>query len=191
MNIPVQQAAPAIQYVVFDKTTGQIVRTHSHFSVEKNAYVEVPPAELKKALALDSSVGDPANLDIIKIEGKDPLAVRLGVAKVDLKTRVLVEKPSLSVTADKTEIAGDGKESATITIQAVGADGKPVRSLDDKLKVLTTRGKLSARGGLVDLVQGKATVTLTSANETVSRVVVRASSIAGASSAGEVRLEFV
>ncbi len=196
MDIPVQ-TIPSVQYVVFDKSTGRIVHTHSRFSVEKNAYVEVPPEELKQAVAQDSSIladvsgGDPANLDMIRIDNKDPLAARLGAARVDLKTRVLAEKPTLSLKADKTEIVGDGADSLQIEIQAVDKDGKPVRSLDDKVKVVTSRGKLSARGGLVDLVQGQASITLTSVNETVSRVVVRASSIAGACSTGEVRLEFV
>jgi hypothetical protein len=196
MSIPLQ-TNPSIQYVAFDKKTGQIVHVHTRLSAVKNAYVEVPLDELKQSLSKDASIlsrlsgADPANLDVIQTDPKSPLSGRLGRMTVDLKTRVLVEKPSLSLKADKTEIVGDGQDSVKIAIHAVDQDGKPVRGLDDKLKVVTSRGKLSAQGGLVHLVQGHATVTLTSVNETVSRVVVRASSIAGACSSGEVRLEFV
>ncbi len=196
MNIPMQ-ASPTIQYVVYDKTTGQILHQHTRYSAEKNAHVEVPLDELKASLFTDGSIlarvtgKDAANLDIIQVGPKTPGAERLGRMVVDPKTRVLVDKPALTLTPDKTQIAGDGQASVKIAIRAVGADGKPVRSLDDKLKVVTSRGKLSATGGLVELVQGQATITLTSVNETVSRVMVKASSIAGVCVTGDVRLEFV
>ena len=57
--------------------------------------------------------------------------------------------------------------------------------------VTTDRGKLSERGGVMSLVQGRASFTLTSVNETVHKVRVRAESLDGNLERGELVLEFL
>ena len=188
---------PAIQYVVFDKKTGRILQTQSRFSVEQNQDVEIPMEELKATLAKDPYVlqrltdHDAGNLDILKSETKETGRGLHSPTMVDVKHMKIVAKPKLVLSAGKKEIVGDGQDSTEIEIKVVGATGRAVHTVDDQIKITTTRGRLSARAGIVDLVQGRATITLTSVNETVSEVRVRALSVSGACASGALTLEFV
>lgn len=165
-----------IRYAGYDTRTGRIVHTHSEFSVLGNRYVEVPVDQLKARFGADPVVvakltdGDPANLDYLRADGTGPLR-----AVVDTVNRRLVAPPRLVLSADRTELAGDGQDSVDLAITVVGEDGQVVEGAAGTVKVETSRGKLSARGGRAELAGGCATVTLTSVNETVSRVRVRAS----------------
>ncbi len=166
---------PHLGYAAYDKTTGRIVHTHSRFSVPENRFVEMPIEELKKRFSSDMHVvsklsdKDPKNLEFIKIDLGD-IGPATGGLMVDTAKKKLVKRPSLALTASKREIAGDGKDTATIDIAVVDAHGKHIDGASGTAKVTTTRGKLSARGGIVKLAKGHAKVTLTSANETVSKV---------------------
>jgi hypothetical protein len=191
------QPRPTIRYVAFDNRTGRILQTHSRISASTRQYVEVPVDELRRMLAKDSSLlakltdKDPANLDILKIESHDEAPVPGEAAMVDVVRRRIVRSPMLTLTADKREVSGDGQDSATIEIRAVNAAGNLMHSVNDRVKVSATHGKLSARAGIVDLVGGRATITVTSVNETVDKVKVWATSLSGACSGGSVTLEFV
>jgi hypothetical protein len=185
-----------IQYVAYDKKTGQMLSTHSQLDAETGKYVEIQIEELKKELAkiasLVSRLTDKSadNLDVIRLE--NPAQVNMyGPMMVDVKTKRLVSKPILRLKADKTELLGDGADMATIEIHAVDAHGKPVRDLDDEVRVTTERGKLSTRGGLVKLIKGRGKITLTSVNETVHKVRVRAESVGGHAGKSDIVLEFV
>jgi hypothetical protein len=188
---------PEVWYVAFDKRTGRILHTHSRFSVEANRHVEVPEEDLRQMLANDASLlagltdQDLANLDILKVGPHDAVPGSGGQIMVDVAHRRIVPKPRLVLAADKREIVGDGYDSATIEIRAVDADGELLRTVEDRIKVTVTRGRLSVRGGLVDLDEGRATITLTSVNETVDNVRVGATSLTGACASGYLTLEFV
>lgn len=196
MSSPAIANDPGPHYIVFDNKTGRILQTHSRFNIEAQKNVEIPMEELtatfrKDRYIIDRLTGrDEANLGVLVSTGDDP-GPDSSRFKVDVEKHKLVLKPVLTVTAEKTEIAGDGEDSTKIEIQAVGEDGKPDRSLDDKLKVTTTRGKLSARGGIVEMRQGQASVTLTSVKETVDRVQVVVTSVEGTCGPGRLNLEFV
>jgi hypothetical protein len=181
--------------VVFDKRTGRVLHTHSRFSVKENRYVAIPADELKKSLASDRSIADaltdqnPDNLEVIEI---GPQATDHGIAvMVDVARQAVVPLPIISLTADKQEILGNGQDSARIDIEVKDAGGNPVSNFSGRVKLTTTRGKLSARGGLVDLVDGKASITLTSVPETVDNVRVQVMAVDGLCSGGHVTLEFV
>jgi hypothetical protein len=168
--------AGTIRYVGYDIKTGRIVHTHSAFSVAGHRHVEIPVDQLKAMFGADPVVvakltdGDPANLEYLRADGTGPVR-----SVVDTVNRRLVAPPRLVLSADRTELAGDGQDSVDLAITVVGEDGQVVEGAAGTVKVETSRGKLSARGGRAELAGGCATITLTSVNETVSRVRVRAS----------------
>jgi hypothetical protein len=175
MSTP-RTGAEMIRYVGYDTKTGRIVHTHSEFSVADDQYVEIPVDQLKARFAADPLVvakltdGDPANLDFIRADGTGPLR-----SVVDPVNRRLAAPPRLVLAADRTELAGDGQDSVDLAITVVDEDGRVIEGASGPVKVETSRGKLSARSGLADLADGRASITLTSVDETVSRVQVRAS----------------
>jgi hypothetical protein len=168
--------AEIIRYVGYDIKTGRIVHTHSQLSALDNSYVEVPVEQLKERFSADPVVlakltdGDAANLDFIRAGARSRAPML-----VDPVNRRLVAPPRLVLAADRTELAGDGQDSVELAITVVDQDDRVLEGTAGTVKVETSRGKLSVRAGQVDLAGGHATVTLTSANETVSRVRVRAS----------------
>jgi hypothetical protein len=186
----------AMHYVGYDTKTGRIVHTHAQFNVMENRYVEVPSDELKASFAADPGIvakltdGDASNLDFIRVDGAAADG-RLAPQMVDTASRRLVPRPRLVLSADKKEIAGDGQDSVDINVQVTGEDGQAVGGAAGAVKVTTTRGKLSARGGVVNLSDGHGTVTLTSANETVSQVRVTASALDQPYTSAILDLEFV
>ncbi len=188
-----EKGAGILGYAAFDKTTGQIVHAHSRFSVLENRHIEIPIEELKARFSSDIDVvsklsdRDPKNLDFIEI---NLAAVGPGLM-VDTAKRKLVAKPSLALSSNKLRITGNGKDAATIDIAVVDAHGKHVAGASGAAKVTTSRGKLSARGGIVKLVKGKAQVTLTSANETVSKVRLSVTSLDHSFGSAHLDLEFV
>lgn len=188
--------ARQIRYAVYDRKSGKLLSTYSRLDAVKNVYVEVPTDELTRELAMHTSIlsgltdKDPANLGIIPIDPTQATNTRAHMV-VDLKSMKLVALPKLHLTANNTELVGDGVDTVTIDVQAVDEQGRPVRDLEGAVRVTTERGKLSERGGLMKLVRGHGKIKLTSANETVRRVLVRAESPDGSAARGELRLEFV
>ena len=182
--------------VVFDRVSGKILQTHSRLDAEKDEYVQVSGEDLKKELASDKFIlskltnQDPANLDFLLVEHPGTWDSNMPMA-VDVKSRQLVALPRLQLSAEKTALAGDGSDSVTIEVQAVDVRGKPMRDLEGGVRVTTERGKLSERGGIIKLVRGHGKVKLTSVNETVRSVWVRADSLDGSAARGELRLEFL
>ena len=191
----VQGSGKELRYAGYDAKTGEIVHTHSRFNVAENRNVEIPLEELRSRFSLDPVIverltdRDPNNLDYIPVEASEIQLGRLMV--VDSATRKLVPKPKLHLKATKPVIAGDGEDSTTLEISTVDASGRHLGELSGKVKVATTRGKLSARGGIVELNRGRASLTLTSANETVGVVHVSATAIDRAYAAARLELEFL
>ena len=72
------------------------------------------------------------------------------------------------------EIKGDGNSSCEITATVLSADGKVNEQFSQNITFQTTRGRLSARNGIVPAEAGVAKVTLTSAPETVPPFEIRA-----------------
>jgi len=186
-----------ITYVVFDTKTGKIVHKHSCFDLEKEAYSECDPDEVMKLTAADpftlSKVtdSDPDNLDILMTR-ELPEGFSRGIGYlVDIDSRKIIIKPKIKLSAEKKVLSGDGKDETVIEISIVNQDGRVVGSFNGTIKVSTTRGKLSAKGGLVEVRKGKGNITLTSVNETVDRVKVSAQSLEGKSLRDEIVLEFV
>ena len=183
------------RYAAFDKRTGRVVGMHSRVNAKTNDYVEVPHHELRAMWSKDSAMiedltdHDISNLGIIQV-GSESHAAK-GPVMVDVARGLLVPQPRLSLTADKHEIQGDGKDRATIKMEVVDADGKRMRGFGGRVKVTTTRGKLSTPGGVVDLADGAASLTLTSVPETVSKVRVQASVTDALCGGGYVTLEFI
>ena len=181
-----------ILHVVFDRKTGRVLHRHMRFDVPNDEYVGVPADEIVKLLSHDAAIiealtdHDIANLDVIQVPADAD-----GDIRVDPRKRTVEPMPRLVLLAEKTEIEGDGKDSTRIDIEVRDAKGKRIRGVGGALKVTTTRGRLSARAGLLDLVDGKATITLTSIPETVNLVQVSAISPDGAYVAGDVAVEFV
>jgi hypothetical protein len=188
--------SPAIRYAAYDKATGQIIHLHSEFNVIENRFVEIPAAELTKMFGNDPEIvrrlsdNNPSNLDFIKIE-TTTASQPLRAARVDPIQKRLVVMPQLTVSSDKRQLAGDGQEVARIGISAVDEHGEVVTDASGTVKVTTTRGRLSSRGGIVELVNGHAVVELTAVNETVSSVRVEATSPEGKFASGHVDLEFI
>jgi hypothetical protein len=201
--------SPAIRYVAYDKATGQILHVHSEFNVRDEKFVEIPLEELQKTFANEPSIvsrlstNNPNNLDFIKIETatvSQPLGAaietagttgHLGAVMVDPVQKKLVMKTRLTVSSDKRQLVGDGQETAKIEISAVDEQGKVLSDAAGTVKVTTTRGRLSSRGGIVTLAHGRAAIELTAANETVSSVRVEATSPEDKFVSGHVDLEFL
>jgi hypothetical protein len=95
------------------------------------------------------------------------------------------------LTAEKTRLEGDGSDSTTIQIAVVDTNGRPVARYSGSVKVATTRGKLSARGGIVELRRGRGEITLTSVAETVDKVTVTATATDGRALRADLDLEFL
>jgi hypothetical protein len=183
---------PVIRYVGYDTKTGRIVHTHSQLNVQDGRHADIPADELVAQFSADPVIvervtdHDPANLAYIRADD----ALDGSQLMVDTASRRLVPQPRLVLSADKTELAGDGQDSARLSIQLVGGDGQPVGEADGLVKVRTTRGKLSARGGLVTLADGHGDITLTSANETVSQVRVTVTAVDQTYAPARLDLEF-
>jgi hypothetical protein len=186
--------AGVIRYVGYDAPTGRVVHTHSQFSVRENRYVEIPVDQLKARFSGDPAIvaqlsgGDPGNLDYVQAETGDRLD---GPLMVDRASRRLAPPPRLTLSADRTELTGDGQDSVDLHIAVAGPDGQVAADAAGPVRVETTRGKLSARGGLVDLSAGRAVVTLTTVSETVRQVVVRVSAESQPYVAAQLNLEFL
>jgi hypothetical protein len=188
--------AHAVVHLVYDKTTGRVVHRHTVYNVEQETYQASRPEEIL-ALALQDedfildrvSDRDRANLAVLTVEDV-PLQSTVNV-RVDTRSKKLVPRPKLRLTADKRELTGDGKDTATLKVEVVDGSGAVVKSHKGGVKVTTTRGKLSAPGGVIQLRQGSGEIRLTSVNETVDRVTVTAIDQRGISERGVVDLEFL
>lgn len=182
-------------YVLYDKVTGTAIGRHRYFDLPANQYVEVE-AEDDNTVALfadDKSTLDrvsensAANLAVLKTE----LTLGASLRNLRVTKNRLVEQPRLVMYSDKDELEGNGEDSATLTIMLENDKGKAIAKAKDEVLVTTTRGKLSARGGLLKLENGRATLTLRSVPETVQVVTVRCELVDGGAEPAEVRLAFV
>jgi hypothetical protein len=184
------------RYVAFDKITGRIVGAYSSFSVAAGKNVQVALDELNQFFSKDSAViaeltdNDVSNLDIMELNSQSPPSPQSRVM-VDILHKKVVAQPKISLTTRKHELLGDGVDSTSIEIEVLGGDGHVKRDFNSQVKVSTTRGKLSTRGGLVVVREGVGSITLTSAPETVSRVQVQVVALDALCAPSSIMLEFV
>ena len=170
-------------FVQYERISGNLV---GYFSASNKEFLPKPPSAEHDQVEITEA------RDIELMRSVSPQCGRLQGRFVDGKLSGLtfVALPQLRVTVEKDRLNGDGSDTTAIEVQAVDAAGRPVRDLDDEIRVTTQRGKLSELGGLVKLVRGRAKLELTSVDETVHRVRVRAVSLRGRAAAGETVVEF-
>jgi hypothetical protein len=166
-----QGALRGPSHAVFDRDSGRVLATVRKLDVATGELVSVSETEA---------------LDLVPA-GDD---VKLGV-RVEPERGELVNPPRLRLRVDREELEGNGRDEAEISIDVVDESGVSVRGQGGTVHVSTTRGRLSARAGDVELEDGRASLTLTSVPETVDAVTVRASAPDGSLLSGEVTLRFV
>jgi hypothetical protein len=188
-----RQGEKVVNYILYDKVTGAVIGRHRVFDVQANKYVEADEAQTLALFTNDmhtlERVSDhsPANLAVMKAA----LSSSRDARHAQVVKNRLVEQPRLVMFSDKDELEGDGKDQATLTIMLQNDKGKVITQSDAAVLVTTTRGKLSARGGLITLEHGRITLTLTSVAETVQTVRVRCELQAGGAEPTEIRLAFL
>ena len=193
-----KEGSPIITYVIYDKRTGRIVHKHRSFDVEKEEYCECDPKVVKGLTSKDYFAmkkvtnNDQKNLDVIMTR-ELPESFSPGISGffVDIKSKKVVEKPKLLLSSDQIELVGDGKDKSLIEINVANNEGNVVESYNGTVKVSTSRGKLSSKGGLVKMEKGVGNITIISANETVDRVKVTAKCLDGKCVKAGLDLEFV
>src|SRR5262249_38255572 len=182
-------SASGLLYLVYNQRTGRIVSTYGHYDVASGAYQQAEPGEV-----LDLTSGAVAQDD--RDDGLGVLAVEdapLNVAAthlVDVEAQRLVPQYQLLVTADRTELNGDGADTAELSVSVTDETGAAVNDFDGDLRVVTSRGKLSPPGGRITMAGGTASFQLTAAAETVARVRVTVSDPSGRCTPGSADLEF-
>lgn len=184
----------ARSYVVYDKETGRAVGRYRRYDMASDTFSECDAGEVLGFFAESDSVlgavtdGAPDNLDVL--ETNQPIA-SLRSLRVETQAKRLVEQSRLHLAADRDELEGDGADTAQLSLTVYDRHGQVDSSREGRVRVTTTRGKLSARGGVVDLKEGRASLTLTSVPETVQRVIVRAAMMDGSAQKAEIALAFV
>ena len=187
-----------IVYLVFDKSTGQILHSHTSVDAESGAF-ETCDLDEVKSFVVDDEISmsqvtdhDPANLDVIACTDEEDMEMlQRRSFQVDPKTKKLALKPQLRLVAKKTELNGDGKDSTSIQIDVLNASNNLMKSYNGSVKVTTSRGKLSVPGGVVDVKGGRGEITLTSVNETVARVRLSARALDDMATQADLDLEFL
>jgi hypothetical protein len=187
-----------ITYVVYDKKTGRILHLHSSYNVAEDIYDECDPEEVKQLVTEDDLAmrsvtdSDPDNLEVLMAYDIPELYPSRDIGyTVDLERKTVVEKPMLQLSAEKTQLRGDGKDQARIEVRVVNKRGKVAEGYNGTVKVITSRGKLSASAGRVNVKRGVGSIELTSVNETVHRVNIRARCLDGKCISTSMNMEFV
>ncbi len=182
-------------YVLYDKKSGIIIHRHQETSIDKKKKLpKYSVSEFIERFNDQSSVTemltnqDIANAGLIRIDNPDDQPQN---ALVDVKKKTLIDKPSFRLTASKQEIEGDGKDRTTIKVEVVDQKGRAAKTFNGQAKVITSRGKLSTKGGLIGIKNGKGKIDLVSVNETVASVRILVRALDGRASPGRVTVEFL
>ncbi|HET7187588.1 MAG TPA: hypothetical protein VFI52_05510 [Gemmatimonadaceae bacterium] len=203
---PVTNAEPALastvpasgrRYIVFDQATGAIVGTYSHLNADTGKFDDRKPAEIlthfadMTRTAKGAKRADAPALAVMAVDEETALGLETAGVRVDPKSKQLVPRSRFKLTADRTAITGDGKDSVDITVTAVDAEGKADAHFTGEVRVSTNHGRLSERGGVVTLKKGVGHITLTSTPETIARVTVTARDEQRLVANGALDLEFL
>lgn len=186
-----------ITHVVYDKKTGRIVHIHRRYNTLSNSYSECDRKEVINLVAKDKLTlmhvtdRNPKNLDMI-VTSDIPDVGSFGRGFwFDTRSKKIVQMPQIQLQAEKIELIGDGKDSVAIEIAVRDSKGKMVNTYNGAVKVITNRGKLSTKAGIVKLKKGKGNINLTSVKETVDRVSVVARCMEERCITGDLDLKFV
>ena len=177
-----------ITYILYDRKTGAPLASHTYVGIEGDSSQE-SLTRAKRDFRTHVEGASGRGVDVIEVklpEGSAPHQFR-----IDPKTKRRVAKSKLNLQAKKTTLIGNGEDSAMIEISAVDRRGRVSSGATGTIHVSTTRGRLSARGGDVELQRGVAQIELTSVAETIDSVVLTASDPAGLLLPGSIELEFV
>jgi hypothetical protein len=175
-------------YILYDRKTGAPLASHAYLDLEGGMKPQ-PLSRVKEDFRRQLKGVAGSGTDVIEVdlpEGASPHEFR-----IDPKRKRLVPKSTLVLHTRRRRIRGDGKDSTTIEISAMDDRGRVARSAEGKIHVSTTRGRLSARGGDVELARGVAEIELTSAPETVDSVIVAAEDAARLFIPGTIELRFM
>jgi hypothetical protein len=183
-----------LAHIVYDKATGRIVGRFRKYDATRNEFSHSEPDEVLSAFNADEQVlarltdGDPQNLSVLT--ATLPKTSSLNALLVSSKRKALVQKPRLRLRTDRETLEGDGQDSITISIDVVDEKDRIVRDYKGEIQITTSRGKLSARGGVVAIDRGQGSVGLTSVRETVNRVEVSAKAPDGSAVSDDLLLRF-
>jgi hypothetical protein len=175
-------------YVMYDPRTGQVLGSHRSVDEEGRAVSE-PLKRVRSHLRQALELAPTQSVEVLQAElPPGRFAVEF---YVDPKSKRLVEKHDLLLQPEKEKLEGDGEDRTAIGVSVVDARGRPVRAFDGEVVVITSRGRLSERGGRLALRGGTGTIVLQSAAETVHSVQVNAYDPGGRCNLGTAELEFV
>lgn len=186
--------APPDEYLVYDRRTGTVLYRYSiHRAAPASRAAPAGAALLQQpdgsgvTTALTQLLGD--RLPDVGIVLVDADQARSD-CRVDPDTEQVLPRPRLVLSADRPALEGDGKDTTRISVTVVDGDGAVVTGCSHRVRVTTTRGKLSLPRGEVDLHDGAAEMSLRSVDETVPAVRLRAESMDGDCAPGRLTLEF-
>jgi hypothetical protein len=173
------------RYLVYDSKTGAVI---SAYEVHAPASEAMPTQEEVRE-QLRGLLDDEAlqGVEVLEDKSGSPYVQHF----VDPTRRELRTLREIDVRAEKSELDADGEDSTELEIVVRDPDtGAVDESFSGALVVTTTRGRLSERGGRVDARQGRASIRLLSAVETVREVQVIVEDPRGRAVPGIVTLEF-
>lgn len=176
-------------YVVFDRSTGAVLGISTHFDAGTGDYREQSLDQVVHQFGGLLGGRTAKEVDVLDVD-LPAEAFQQGY-HVDVHRRQLVPKHQIRLEAARVGLEGDGNDSTEIVITVVDGSGKVVKGFEGEIRVSTSRGRLSHKGGRVKARGGTCRVTLTSAPETVEHVVVSARDPAGRCDPGAVTIEFL
>jgi hypothetical protein len=191
-----QNEQPTTTHVIYDKVTGRVLGRYREFHLEEEpaeGYVSDAGQVLEmfgqdEAMLARVTDGDINNLELMPVEAD--VTERVTQMLVSSKRNNLVHLPRLRLRTERDVLSGDGEDSITISIDVVNERNRIVRKYKGQVLVTTTRGKLSERGGRVEVQRGQAELTLTSVPETIDRVFVRVRAPDGSAMPDALELSF-
>lgn len=179
-----------LSYIIYDRDSGRILGSHRSIDGSTGAAQALTPEQV---LADSGLLHDARRLagGAAVIEA-DPATLNLpNGLRVDPARKALVQRGRIELRADRPEIAGDGKDKAQLTIRVLHADGSLDTSYQGRIKVSTERGRLDAKGGLVEVKGGQGKVALRSVDESLDAVRLRAADLNHEYAPGACTLAFV
>ena len=170
---------PQHTYLAYDRATGAVVGAHSATDISG-----VPqPVSLRKARSHLRDVIDVEHRQTSVLEVELPKGVQPFEVVVDPKTKEITRKAQLKITPSRPQLEGDGEDSIQLRVSARGFTGEVI--------VETSRGRLSERGGRLQLSDGRGAIRLVSVHETVRHVVITVSDPLGRLLPGSTEVEFL
>jgi hypothetical protein len=183
-----------LTHVIYDSASGRVIGRFRSRDIVRNEYREREPSEVLSLFSADERVisrlpeGDAGNLAVLATSLSRATDVQ--TMRVSVKRQTLVSKPKLRMRTEREVLEGDGQDSVSIDLDVVDEQGRVIRDYEGTIHFVTSRGKLSAKGGDVAIERGQGNVTLTSVRETVDKVTVSARTDDGSLISDELTFSF-